>query len=157
MLFDPFEGTWSDIRAGAIAAEQAGLDGVWLYDHLLYRFPERPSTGVWEGWTFLAALAEATERCELGTIVMCTAFRNPAVLAKMAATLDEVSGGRLILGLGAGWHQPEFEAFGIPFDRKAGRFEEALQIIVPLLREGKVDFAGGHPQIKLSCFWPLAA
>jgi probable F420-dependent oxidoreductase len=136
--------SYGEVRAMARQAEAAGFDSVWLYDHLLYRFPEQPTMGVWEGWTFLSALAEATERCELGTIVMCTAFRNPGVLAKMAATLDEVSGGRLILGLGAGWHQPEFDAFGIPFDHRAARFEEALQIIVPLLREGKVDFTGEY-------------
>jgi alkanesulfonate monooxygenase SsuD/methylene tetrahydromethanopterin reductase-like flavin-dependent oxidoreductase (luciferase family) len=76
--------------------------------------------------------------------VACTAFREPAVLAKMADTLDEVSGGRLILGLGAGWHEPEFRAFGLPFDHLASRFAEALAIIVPLLREGQVDFEGSY-------------
>lgn len=136
--------SYQEIRGMAAQAEEAGFDAVWLYDHLLYRFPEKPTAGVWECWTFLTALAEATRRVELGTIVLCTAFRNPAVLAKMAATLDEVSGGRLILGLGAGWHEPEFEAFGLPFDHLAGRFEEALNIIVPLVREGKVDFRGQY-------------
>ncbi len=135
---------YREVRDLARGAEAAGFDAVWLYDHLLYRFPEKPTAGVWECWTMLTALAEATERVELGTIVLCTAFRNPAVLAKMAATLDETSGGRLILGLGAGWHQPEFDAFGLPFDHKAGRFEEALAIIVPLVREGKVDFRGEY-------------
>jgi alkanesulfonate monooxygenase SsuD/methylene tetrahydromethanopterin reductase-like flavin-dependent oxidoreductase (luciferase family) len=81
---------------------------------------------------------------QLGTLVMCVPFRNPAVLAKMADTVDEISQGRLILGLGAGWHQPEFDAFGLPFDHKVDRFEEALQIIVPLLREGRVDFTGTY-------------
>jgi alkanesulfonate monooxygenase SsuD/methylene tetrahydromethanopterin reductase-like flavin-dependent oxidoreductase (luciferase family) len=135
---------WREIRALAQQAEAIGVDSVWLYDHLLYRFPDRPTFGIWECWTLLCAVAEATERVELGTIVLCTAFRNPAVLAKMASTLDEVSGGRLILGLGAGWHQPEFDAFGLPFDHKAGHFEEALKIIVPLLKEGKVDFRGEY-------------
>lgn len=92
----------------------------------------------------MSALAEATTQVELGTLVLCTSFRNPAILAKMAVTLDEISGGRVILGLGAGWHQPEFEAFGIPFDHKVDRFEEALQIIVPLLRKGRVSFEGTH-------------
>src|SRR4030081_3296985 len=92
----------------------------------------------------LSALAEATQKVQVGTLVLCTPFRNPAVLAKMAVTLDEVSGGRLTLGLGAGWHQPEFDAFGIPFDHRAGRFDEALQIICPLLRTGQVDFAGTY-------------
>lgn len=92
----------------------------------------------------LSALAEATQRVQLGTLVACTHFRNPALLAKMAATLDEVSSGRLTLGLGAGWHRPEFDAFGFPFDHRVSRFEEALQMISPLLREGRVDFSGRY-------------
>lgn len=136
--------SYADIRALARQAEAADFDSIWIYDHLLFRFPEQPTGGIWESWTLLAALAEATERVELGTIVLCVPFRNPAVLAKMADTLEEISDGRLILGLGAGWHQPEFDAFGIPFDHKAARFEEAIQIITPLLREGKVDFTGTY-------------
>ena len=135
---------YAEIRDLAMAAEAAGFDSVWVYDHLLFRMGENPTAGIWECWTLLAALAEATERVELGTVVLCVPFRNPAVLAKMADTLDEVSNGRLILGLGAGWHQPEFDAFGIPFARKADRFEEALKIICPLLRDGRVDFRGEH-------------
>jgi alkanesulfonate monooxygenase SsuD/methylene tetrahydromethanopterin reductase-like flavin-dependent oxidoreductase (luciferase family) len=136
--------SYADIRAIALQAEAAGFDSIWIFDHMLFRFPEQPTGGIWEAWTLLVALAEATKRVQLGTLVLCTPFRNPAVLAKMADTLDEVSAGRLILGLGAGWHQPEFDAFGIPFDHKVDRFEEALQIIVPLLREGKVDFPGTY-------------
>jgi len=136
--------SYAQIRAIARQAEAAGFDSIWVYDHLLYRFPEQPTAGIWECWSILAALAEATERVLLGTLVMCVPFRNPAVLAKMAATVDEISGGRLILGLGAGWHKPEFEAFGVPFDHKVDRFDEALQIMVPLLREGKVDFSGTY-------------
>ena len=94
----------------------------------------------------LAALAEATRRVEIGTLVVCNSFRNPAILAKMAATLDEVSHGRLILGVGAGWNEPEYQAFGVPFDHRVDRFEEALQIIKPLLREGHVDFSGRYYQ-----------
>lgn len=135
---------YGEIRAMARQAEAAGFDAVWLYDHLIYRYPERPTSGLWECWTLLTALAEATERVELGTLVLCGPFRNPAVLAKMADTLDEISGGRLILGLGAGWHQPEFDAFGLPFDHLASRFEEYLKIVVPLLREGEVDFQGTY-------------
>jgi probable F420-dependent oxidoreductase len=151
---DPASGTpgYAEVRAIARQAEAAGFDSIWVYDHLLFRFPDQPTGGIWEAWSMLAALAEATERVELGTVVMCVPFRNPAVLAKMAATVDEISGGRLILGLGAGWHKPEFDAFGIPFDHKVDRFEEALQIIVPLLREGKVDFTGtyyGAPNCEL--------
>jgi alkanesulfonate monooxygenase SsuD/methylene tetrahydromethanopterin reductase-like flavin-dependent oxidoreductase (luciferase family) len=79
---------------------------------------------------------------EIAPLVACTSFRNPALIAKTADTIDEISGGRLILGLGAGWHRPEYDAFGYPFDHRVSRFEEALQIIVPLLRTGHVDFAG---------------
>ncbi len=147
MAEDPQTGeapSYREIRDLARHAEAAGFDSIWLYDHLIYRFPDTPTSGIWECWTTLCALAEATERVELGTIVLCTAFRNPAVLAKMAVTLDEISGGRLILGLGAGWHQPEFDAFGLPFDHKAARFEEAIAIIVPLIKEGRVDFRGEY-------------
>jgi alkanesulfonate monooxygenase SsuD/methylene tetrahydromethanopterin reductase-like flavin-dependent oxidoreductase (luciferase family) len=136
--------SYPEIRAIARQAEAAGFDSIWVYDHLLYRFGEHPTAGIWECWTLLAALAEATDRVRHGTLVMCVPFRNPALLAKMADTLDEISRGRLILGLGAGWHQPEFDAFGLPFGHKVDRFEEALQIIVPLLREGRVDFTGTY-------------
>ncbi|MCA1647219.1 MAG: LLM class flavin-dependent oxidoreductase [Chloroflexi bacterium] len=135
---------YADIRHMAQRMEDAGLDSIWVYDHLLYRWPGRPTDGIWESWTVLAALAQATQRVQLGTLVVCTPFRNPAVLAKMASTLDEVSNGRLTLGLGAGWHQPEFDAFGVPFDHRASRFQEALEIICPLLRTGRVDFQGAY-------------
>ncbi len=136
--------TYADLRAIARAAEAGGLDSIWVYDHLLFRFPAEPTTGIHEAWSVLAALAADTRRVELGTLVMAVPFRNPAVLAKMAATVDEISGGRLILGIGTGWHEPEFEAFGIPFDHRVSRFEEALQVIVPLLRTGRADFSGTY-------------
>jgi alkanesulfonate monooxygenase SsuD/methylene tetrahydromethanopterin reductase-like flavin-dependent oxidoreductase (luciferase family) len=135
---------YADIRDVALQAEEQGLDSLWVADHLLFRFPNEPMAGIWEAWSIQTALAEATRRVDLGQLVLCTAFRNPALLAKMAVTVDEISRGRLILGLGCGWHQPEFDAFGIPFDHRVERFEEALQIIVPLLKEGKVDFHGKH-------------
>lgn len=138
--------SYSEIRSLALDLEGRGFDSVWVYDHLIYRFPERPVSGTHEAWTILAGLAEATKRVAIGSLVMCTAFRNPALLAKMAVTADEVSGGRLIFGIGAGWHQPEFDAFGLPFDHRVDRFEEALKIIVPLLREGHVDFRGKYYQ-----------
>jgi alkanesulfonate monooxygenase SsuD/methylene tetrahydromethanopterin reductase-like flavin-dependent oxidoreductase (luciferase family) len=133
--------SYAEIRAIATAAEDRGLDSIWVYDHLLFRF-DGETTGIHECWTILAALAEATSRVQLGTIVMCAGFRNAALLAKMAATLDHVSGGRLILGLGSGWHDPEFEAFGYPTDHKVGRFEETLRIIWSLIREGRADLDG---------------
>jgi alkanesulfonate monooxygenase SsuD/methylene tetrahydromethanopterin reductase-like flavin-dependent oxidoreductase (luciferase family) len=122
---------------------------------MFYRGDDQPTIGIWECWTFLSALADATQRVELGTLVLCNSFRNPALLAKMAITLDEVSQGRLILGLGAGWNKPEFDAFGWPFDHRVSRFEEALQIIRPLLREGKVDFEGKYYQARACEIRPL--
>jgi alkanesulfonate monooxygenase SsuD/methylene tetrahydromethanopterin reductase-like flavin-dependent oxidoreductase (luciferase family) len=133
--------SYAEIRAVATATEAAGLDSIWVFDHLLFR-DDGETTGIHECWTVLAALAEATSRVELGTIVMCTSFRNAALLAKMAATLDHVSDGRLILGIGCGWHDPEYEAFGYPTDHKVGRFEEALTIIRSLIRDGRADLDG---------------
>lgn len=135
---------YADIRSLALQAEAAGFDSVWVYDHLLYRFPERGTMGVWECWSVLSALAEATERVELGTLVMPVSWRNPALLAKMATTVDEISNGRLILGIGTGFHQPEFEAFGYRNDHLASRFEEGIQVIRALLKDGKVDFHGEY-------------
>jgi alkanesulfonate monooxygenase SsuD/methylene tetrahydromethanopterin reductase-like flavin-dependent oxidoreductase (luciferase family) len=135
---------YSEIRARAVQIEQGGLDTAWIPDHLIYRFPEKPQAGIWEALTIMTGLAEATERIDIGSLVICTAFRNPAVLAKIAVTLDEVSNGRLILGLGAGWHEPEFTAFGFPFNHLVDRFEEALKVVVPLVRGEKVDFTGTY-------------
>lgn len=137
---------YDSIRAVAQQAEADGFDSVWLPDHLLYHPPGGPIRGIWECWTVLSALAEATKRVEIGTLVACNSFRNPAILAKMATTADEVSHGRIILGVGAGWNEPEYRAFGLPFDNRVGRFEEALQILRPLLHEGHVDFSGRYYQ-----------
>jgi len=138
--------SYDSIRAVAQQAEKDGFDSIWLADHFLYRYPGKPTRGIWEVWTILAALAEATRRVEIGTLVLCNSFRNPAILAKMATTADEVSDGRLILGIGAGWHEPEYQAFGLPFDHRVARFEEAVQILRPLLRDGHVDFSGKYYQ-----------
>lgn len=135
---------YDSIRTVAEQAEAGGFDSIWLADHLIYRYPNEPSRGIWECWTMLSALAEATKRVELGTLVTCNSFRNPAILAKMATAVDEVSHGRLILGVGAGWNEPEYKAFGIPFDHRVDRFEEALQILKPMLHEGHVDFTGKY-------------
>ena len=140
--------TYRDVQAMAQEAERIGCDSVWMADHLLSRFPGQDESGQWEVFSFLAALAANTSRIALGPLVACTSFRNPALLAKIADSLDEISQGRFILGLGAGWHEPEYKAFGYPFDHRASRFEEALQIIVPLLREGHVDFKGTYYQAE---------
>jgi alkanesulfonate monooxygenase SsuD/methylene tetrahydromethanopterin reductase-like flavin-dependent oxidoreductase (luciferase family) len=139
---------WPELRAMARLAEEAGFDSLWLGDHLLYREEVRGVRGPWEVWTSLAGLAAATTRIALGPLVASTSFHAPAMLAKMAATVDEISGGRLILGLGAGWNQVEYEAFGFPFDHRIGRFEEAFTIIRHLLREGACDFAGAYYTVR---------
>ena len=133
---------WPEMVAMARLGEQVGFDSVWVGDHLLYRDQAHGSRGPWEAWTMLAALAASTERIALGPLVAATSFHNPAMLAKMAATVDEISGGRLILGLGAGWNETEYRAFGFPFDRRISRFAEAFTIIRSLLRDGRVDFEG---------------
>jgi alkanesulfonate monooxygenase SsuD/methylene tetrahydromethanopterin reductase-like flavin-dependent oxidoreductase (luciferase family) len=132
---------WPELVAMARTAEAVGLDSLWVGDHLLYDLPGGPR-GPWEAWTSLAALAAVTKRVALGPLVACTAFRPPAVLAKQAATVDAISGGRLVLGLGAGWNRREFEAFGLPFDHRVDRFAEAFSILRRLLREGRVDHHG---------------
>jgi probable F420-dependent oxidoreductase len=134
---------WARIAEMALRAEAAGFDSLWVVDHFLFQIrDEARPRGVWEGWSLLSALAALTARVELGTLVLATAFRNPALLAKMADTVDEISGGRLILGIGAGYHATEYRAFGYPRDYGYSRFAEALQIIHTLLRTGHVDFAG---------------
>jgi probable F420-dependent oxidoreductase len=133
---------WPEIRAMAQLGESLGFDSVWVGDHLLYRDQTDGARGPWEAWTQLAGIAAVTSRIALGPLVACTSFHNPAMLAKLAATVDEISGGRLILGLGAGWNETEYRAYGFPFDRRVSRFAEAFNIIRSLLREGRVDFEG---------------
>lgn len=148
--------SWGELRETAALAEQVGFDAVFVPDHLILR--DSPYWGVtdtaarptWEGWTILSALAAVTSRAALGSFVISNSFRNPALLAKMAATLDEVSGQRFILGIGAGSYAPEHEAFGYPYDHLASRLEESFRILVPLLREGRVDF-NGHYHAARGC------
>jgi alkanesulfonate monooxygenase SsuD/methylene tetrahydromethanopterin reductase-like flavin-dependent oxidoreductase (luciferase family) len=139
---------WREQRDMIRAIEDSGYDSVWVGDHLLYRMPDGSARGPWETWSTLAAIAAITSRVELGPFVACTAFLNPGLLAKKAATVDEISGGRLVLGLGAGWNEAEFEAYGMAFDHPVARFEEAFTIIWTLLATGEVDFAGRFYQAR---------
>ena len=138
-----WEARWPDLRAMVLRAEELGFDSAWYGDHLLYRRPgDDRARGPWECWSVLAGLAAVTTRITLGPLVAATAFHAPAMLAKKASTVDEISGGRLVLGLGAGWNETEFTAFGFPFDRRISRFAEAFTIVRTLLREGAIDFEG---------------
>jgi alkanesulfonate monooxygenase SsuD/methylene tetrahydromethanopterin reductase-like flavin-dependent oxidoreductase (luciferase family) len=146
---------WSELRAMAQTAEEIGLDSVWVGDHLLYRGDGQAPRGPWEAWTTLGAIAAVTERIAIGPLVAATSFHNPAMLAKKAATLEEISGGRLILGLGAGWNEVEYRAYGFPFDRRVSRFEEAFTIIRQLLRDGRCDFHGALYELDDCVLHPL--
>jgi probable F420-dependent oxidoreductase len=153
--FDGETAHWPELAGMARLAEQAGFDSLWVTDHLLHRTkPDggevviggdlRYNEGPWECWSLLAGLAAITEHAELGTLVICNSFRNPAILAKMADTVEDMSGGRLILGIGAGWNEAEYRAFGIPYDFRVDRFGESIRIITSLLRTGQSDFSGAY-------------
>jgi alkanesulfonate monooxygenase SsuD/methylene tetrahydromethanopterin reductase-like flavin-dependent oxidoreductase (luciferase family) len=139
---------WPELLDMTRAIEDLGFDSIWLGEHLLYRWQDRPPRGPWEAWTMLGAIAAVTSRVTFGPFVACTNFHNPALLAKQAITIDEVSGGRFILGLGAGWNETEFRAYGFPFDHRVERFEEAFTIIRTLLHDGAIDFDGRWYQAR---------
>ena len=145
---------WREYVAMARAAEEEGFDSIWVGDHYLYRDDGRPERGPWEAWTLLAGLASVTERVRLGPLVACVNFHPPAVLAKTAATVDELSGGRLVVGLGAGWNRTEFDALGIPYDHRASRFEEAFEVIRRLLAGERVTFEGRWHRVRNAVLLP---
>ena len=148
-----YEIPFSDLIEMARLAEQVGFDSLWLGDHLLYDLPVG-SRGPWEVWTTLAALAASTTTIQLGPLVASTSFHAPPMLAKLAATVDAISGGRLILGLGAGWNKREYTAFGFPYDNRVSRFEQAFTIIRTLLRDGEIDFHGKYYDVTESVLHP---
>lgn len=134
---------FTDMVEMAQAAREVGFEAIWLADHFLFENEDDDSTrGVWEAFTMMAAVAAAVPDVQIGSLVACTGFRNPGVIAKSTEAIDEISGGRFILGLGAGWHKPEYDAFGLPFDHRVSRFEESIQIIQPMLREGTAELDG---------------
>jgi len=148
---------WPEIVSMARAAEATGFDSVWLGDHLLYRGDGRPERGPWDAWTTLAALAASTERVRIGPLVACAAFHPPGILARMAASVDEVSRGRFVLGIGAGWNETEFRAFGIPFGERASRFEESFAIVRRLLAGERVTFEGRFTHVEDAVLLPEPA
>lgn len=139
---------WSEVRQIALTAEECGFDSIWVGDHLLFRDQKTGTRGPWEAWSMLAALAEVTETVELGPLVAATSFHAPTMIAKKASTIDEISGGRLILGLGAGWNRAEYDAYGFAYDHRVSRFEEALTIIHTLIRDGSIDFDGDYYELR---------
>jgi alkanesulfonate monooxygenase SsuD/methylene tetrahydromethanopterin reductase-like flavin-dependent oxidoreductase (luciferase family) len=154
-----FGGTprFADILEMTRVAEAVGFDAVWIIDHFIFRLEpdndfnmpaDQDERGLWECFTTMAGLASATDRIQIGSLVACTGFRNPGLVGKMSETIDDISDGRFILGLGAGWHEPEYEMFGYPFDHRASRFDDAMAIIEPFLHEGRADYAGPFFQAK---------
>lgn len=135
--------TWSDLRALAVEAENAGFESLWAVDNILFR-SNGTNIGIWECWSILTALAASTDRVEIGSLISNHNFRNPAFVGKLATTVEEISGGRLILGLGAGDSEPQHEAFGFRYDYRVTRFADALKIIDPLIRKGYVDYKGEY-------------
>ena len=135
---------WPELATMIRRIEELGFDSIWTGDHFLYRMPDGSADGPWDAWSVLAAAAAITSKVTLGPLVTPVGFYNPAVLAKKAATVDEISGGRLVLGLGAGWNQVEFRGYGVPYDHRVARFGEAFTIIRSLLQEGRVDFEGEY-------------
>ena len=148
-----WEVPFPEYLAMARAAEEAGFDSIWVGDHLIYDLPAG-ARGPWEAWTTLAAIAAVTEHVELGPLVASTSFHAPPMLAKQAATVDAISEGRLILGLGAGWNRREYDAFGFPYDRRVSRFEEAFTIVRTLLRNGEADFHGDYYNVDRCVLHP---
>jgi alkanesulfonate monooxygenase SsuD/methylene tetrahydromethanopterin reductase-like flavin-dependent oxidoreductase (luciferase family) len=151
-----YDYTWDQLATMARTAEDIGLDSIWLGDHLMYRYADttKAPRGPYEAWTTLAALAAITSRVQLGPLVASALFHSPPMIAKKAATLDQVSNGRFILGLGAGWHEPEYRGFGVPFDHRFSRFTEAFTIIRDLFETGESTFHGEFYDIDGALLFP---
>jgi alkanesulfonate monooxygenase SsuD/methylene tetrahydromethanopterin reductase-like flavin-dependent oxidoreductase (luciferase family) len=148
---------WPEVRRMAVLAEQVGFDSLWVGDHYLYRSASSgEARGPWEAWTQLAAIAAVTERIEIGPLVAALPFHNPAVLAKMASTIDEISGGRLTFGVGSGWNQVEFRAMGLPLERRVARFEESFHIIRRLLAGETVTLHGDFYDLEECVLQPTS-
>jgi alkanesulfonate monooxygenase SsuD/methylene tetrahydromethanopterin reductase-like flavin-dependent oxidoreductase (luciferase family) len=145
---------WPEVAAIARAAEESKFESIWVGDHLLYRGGGRPERGPHDAWTQLAALAVLTTRVRIGPLVAATAFHPPGVIARMAASIDEISGGRFTLGLGAGWNETEFRAFGFPFDHTVSRFEESFEIVRGLLAGERVTFNGEFHSVEDAILLP---
>ncbi len=148
--------TWPHLERMALLAEEAGLDSIWLGDHLMYRSddPSVPPKGPFEAWSTLAALAAVTEHVQLGPLVASLGFHSPPMIAKKAATIDQISNGRFALGIGSGWNEAEYRGYGFPYDRRVSRFEEAFAIIRMLFSTGECTYRGTFHDIEGALLFP---
>ena len=153
---EPAELHFADMVAMGRLAVEIGFEALWLPDHFVLKLEREGNVarGVWECWTTCAGLAAAIDEVTIGALVACTSFHSPGSIAKMAENVDDISGGRFVLGLGCGWHKPEYEMYGYPFDHRVDRFEEALAIVSPLLREGRATFEGRYYQARGAVNYP---
>jgi len=147
---------FADQLAFSHLAAEAGFEVLWFADHFSFE-SDAGLRGSWDAWTLMAAIAAQVPGVQIGPMVACTAYRNPGVIAKMTEMIQDISGGRFILGLGAGWSKPEYQQFGIRFEPRVSQFEEALQIIGGLLRNGEVDFQGEYYQANKAVNLPRSA
>lgn len=146
--------SYADIRTLSKQADEAGLDSIWHADHFYIERAPNPKQPMLECWTVMTALAAETKSIRIGSLVLCQSFRHPSLLAKMAATLQDISDGRMLLGIGAGWHEAEYTSFGFPFDHRVGRFEEYLKVLVPLLANDTVSFSGKYYSVENAVLTP---
>lgn len=149
------EGFW-DIAAMAKLAVEIGYDMLWAPDHFILKLEHHggESRGVWECWTTTAGIAATVPGAAIGTMVAATSFHNPGSIAKMAEAIDSISLGNFVLGLGCGWHEDEYTMFGLPFDHRVSRFEEAMQIISSLVRTGRANVEGEFYQARNAVNFP---
>lgn len=144
---------FNDLVTMSLAAQDAGFEALWFGDHLSYQDDDK-TVGTWEAWTLMAAIANAVPNVQVGPLVTSAGYRNPGVIAKMTEMIDEISGGRFILGIGAGWSKPEYDQFGMPYDHRASRFEESIAIIHNLLRNGEATLDGDYWQARAAINQP---
>ena len=151
----PRDGFWDTVAMAKLAID-IGFDMLWLPDHFILKLERHggEARGVWDCWTTTAGIAAALPGTPLGTMVAATSFHNPGSIAKMAENIDEISKGNFVLGLGCGWHADEYHMYGLPYDHRVDRFEEALNIISPLIRTGRATFEGQYYQARDAVNFP---
>lgn len=154
-IADPEE-QWSTLKRVARGLDAAGWDSLWVYDHF-HTFPEKRPESVFEAWMLMATLAEITEHARIGQFVTCMQYRDPAYLAKLSSCVDVASGGRLNVGVGSGWYEEEFEAFGYDFrttGQRLARLEEGIEVLLRMWSDGAANFAGKHFQLVEALNYP---